>query len=173
MTATDDRPPAGAGLLGLDEHGVFGIRFDRPLRHSPTEVWRALTDPDRLSFWLPGCLIEPWVGGRVRFNFGEEGAATGVVRSLHAPETPRDGGALEHSWRWDGLPESVVAWRLTPAPQGTRLLLTHREPPRDAAGDFALGWHLILDVLTRHLDGASSDEVWAQAASLAAHYAAG
>ncbi|MDT0265239.1 SRPBCC family protein [Streptomyces sp. DSM 44915] len=168
----NDLPPHGAGLLGLDEQGAFGVRFDRELRHPTTRVWAALTEPARLAGWLPGCLIEARVDGLVRFDFGPEGTATGRVRALRAPGSDLEAGTLEHSWRWDGVPESLVSWRLAPTGGGCRLTLTHREVPAAPARDFAVGWHLVLDVLTHTLAGTPADQVWADAERLGAHYAA-
>ncbi|GAA1076596.1 SRPBCC family protein [Nocardiopsis composta] len=167
MTTT---PPAGAGTLGIGDDGAFRIHFDRTLRHPVAAVWAALTDPDKLSVWMQGCRIEPRVGGAVHYDFGEEGAATGEVTVLRPPG--ESGGAeLEHTWLWEGLPPSVVTWRLEPAEAGTRLLLTHRELPREPATDFAVGWHVILDVLDRHFAGRSWDDVWDGYGPLAEHYA--
>ncbi|MFW5418069.1 SRPBCC family protein [Nocardiopsis sp. CNT-189] len=169
MTTT---PPAGAGTLGIGDDGAFRIRFDRTLRHPVDAVWAALTDPDKLAVWMQGCRIDPRVGGKVRYDFGEEGAATGEVTALRPPG--EDGGAaeLEHTWFWDGQPPSVVTWRLERADSGTRLLLTHRELLREPAADFAVGWHVILDVLDRHCAGRLWDDVWDGYGPLAEHYAA-
>ncbi|WP_275006711.1 SRPBCC family protein [Promicromonospora iranensis] len=168
MTTT---PPAGAGTLGVGDDGTFRIQFDRTLRHPLPAVWAALTDPAKLSVWLPGCRIEARVGGDVRYDFGEEGAATGEVTALRAADDAEPTAELEHTWRWDGLPVSVVTWRLEPADGGTRLVLTHREVGRAPATDFAVGWHVILDSLDRWADGRTSDDVWDSYDTLARHYA--
>ncbi|UED84561.1 SRPBCC domain-containing protein [Streptomyces profundus] len=166
-----ERPPAGAGTLGVGANGAFHIRFDRLLRHHPSRVWEALTTPAKLAVWLPGCSIDPRVGGEARFDFGDEGAATGTVLTLRPPTADGGAGELTHSWRWEGLPTSVVTWWVEPAAEGTRLLLDHRELIREPATDFAIGWHLILDALTGCCDGAPPDDAWGGAESLAAHYA--
>lgn len=167
MTTT---PPAGAGTLGVGDDGTFRIQFDRTLRHPLPAVWAALTDPAKFSVWMPGCRIEPRVGGAVRYDFGEEGAATGDVTALREPDDADPTAELEHTWRWDGLPASTVTWRLEPAGAGTRLVLTHGEVSREPATDFAVGWHVILDSLDRHVSDQPADDVWDAYESLAEHY---
>ncbi|WP_062207341.1 SRPBCC domain-containing protein [Streptomyces sp. NBRC 109706] len=142
-----EQPPAGAGTLGIGADGAFRIHFDRLLRHHPGRVWEALTTPAKLAVWLPGCAIDARIGGDVRFDFGDEGAATGTVLTLHPPTADGGAGELTHSWCWEGLPTSVVVWRLEPTAEGTRLLLTHRELTPEPANEFAIGWQLILDAL--------------------------
>ncbi|MEV1295805.1 SRPBCC domain-containing protein [Pseudonocardia sp. NPDC049635] len=167
MTTT---PPTGAGTLGIGEDGTFRIRFDRTLRHSLPKVWAALTDPSKLSVWMPGCRIDPHVGGTTVYDFGEEGRATGEVLAIRPPSEVDPSGELEHSWRWEGLPDSIVAWRLEPVEEGTRLLLIHREVVRDPAVEFAIGWHVILDTLDRYVEDHPWDDVWDDYDLLAEHY---
>ncbi|WP_407320302.1 hypothetical protein UQW22_07570 [Isoptericola halotolerans] len=40
------------------------------------------------------------------FDFGEEGTATGEVTAVEEPSL------IEHTWVWDGVPDSVVRWEL-------------------------------------------------------------
>ncbi|QJW35077.1 SRPBCC family protein [Cellulosimicrobium protaetiae] len=167
MTTT----PTGAGTLGIGTDGTFRIRFDRVLDHPVDRVWAALTDPEKLGVWMPGSRIDPRVGGEVRYDFGEEGSATGEVTSVRAPSASDPTAELEHTWRWEGLPVSAVTWHLEPSGSGTRLHLTHREVLREPATEFTIGWHVILDTLDRYADGRSWDDVWDGYDLLAAHYA--
>lgn len=167
MTTTS---PSGAGALGIGEDGTFRIRFDRTLRHPLPKIWAALTDPAKLSVWMQGCRIDPHIGGVVVYDFGEEGRATGEVLALRPPTETDPTAELEHSWRWEGLPDSIVTWRLEPVEAGTRLLLTHREVVRDPAVEFAIGWHVILDTLDRYAGRHPWDDVWDDYRLLAEHY---
>ena len=36
-----------------ERDGRFVLRFERRLPHPPEEVWRALTEPDRMAAWFP------------------------------------------------------------------------------------------------------------------------
>ncbi len=60
---------------------------------------------------------------------------------------------------------------MEPVAVGTRLLLTHAELPREPATDFAVGWHIILDVLDRYFADRSWDDVGDSNGPLAEHYA--
>lgn len=166
MTAQVPNPLRGT--LGVGPEGVFRIRFERVLAHSPERVWAWITDPERLERWLPGCAVDARVGGAVRFDFGDEGAATGVVSEAVPPGDP---GVLAHSWCWEGVPDSVVRWTLEAAPEGTLLTLVHGELSPEPAADFATGWHVMLDALALAAGGEPTDAAWGAAGEVAALYA--
>lgn len=155
MTST----PPGAGAIRKDDDGTFRITFERSLAQPVTAVWTSLTDPEKFGTWMEGCEIEPRVGGRVVYDFGEEGGARGEVTSFRAPSDGDPTAELQHTWTWDGLPESVVTWRLEPVDGGARLQLVHRGLAQDGAADFAVGWHSILDILERYVDGKGWDDI--------------
>lgn len=166
----DTRTHAARGTLGVGPDGSFQIQFVRELPQPPEKVWRWLTEPDRLARWLPGCQIPAQEGAAVHFDFGEEGAATGEVLSIASPD--EGSGHLEHTWVWEGVPTSVVTWRLEPFQTGTRLTLLHRELVEEPAREFALGWHMMLDSLQLDLEGHSTDSAWAAGEELAGIYLA-
>lgn len=101
---TTPTPDSLRGTLGIGADGAFRIRFERVLAHTPERVWEWITDPERLVLWLPGCTIDPRVGGAVSFDFGDEGAATGVVSEALPPGskgcscTPGAGRASPTRW---------------------------------------------------------------------------
>src|SRR5690606_7459231 len=98
------------GSVGVAPDGSFQVRFARNLPAAPAGVWARLADPAALAAWLPGSRIDARVGGEVRFDFGDEGAAVGEVTRA---DPPADGSAaLAHAWRWDDLPPSNVEWSL-------------------------------------------------------------
>lgn len=168
MTMSETSIYAARGTLGVGPDGSFQIQFVRELPHTPQKVWRWLTEPDRLERWLPGCRIGGREGAAVHFDFGEEGSATGEVRSVAVPD--HGTGHLEHTWVWEGVPTSVVTWQLEPLGGGTRLTLLHRELVEEPAREFALGWYMMLDSLQLDLDGRSTDSAWAAAEELAGNY---
>lgn len=160
------------GTLGVGEGGDFRIHFERTLHHPPERVWQWITDGAKRERWLPGCEIDPRVGGTVRFDFGDEGAATGSVSEIREPGAGTDGtGVLVHSWAWEGVPDSVVRWVVEPALEGTRLTLDHGEVLPEPAVEFAVGWHLMLDALALDLDDRSAGQAWTRAENVAALYA--
>ncbi|MFE9246320.1 SRPBCC domain-containing protein [Nocardiopsis sp. NPDC006938] len=156
------------GTLGVGPAGDFRIRFERVLAHAPDRVWAWIAEPERLERWLPGCAVDARFGGAVRFDFGDEGAATGVVSEA---EPPGERGLLVHGWSWEGVPDSVVRWTLEPVPEGTLLTLVHGELEPEPATDFATGWHVMLDALALDLEGGSADAAWARIGEVAALYA--
>lgn len=163
--------PAGAGTLGIGDDGAFRIHFDRTLRHPVIKVWQAITDPELRNIWLENTRIDMHPGGTVVYDFGDEGKATGEVLSTRPPAEADPSAELTHTWKWEGVPTSVVRWHLEPTDDGfTRLQLTHSELIREPAADFAVGWHAMLDTAERYLDGESWDDVWGQYEELAAHY---
>jgi uncharacterized protein YndB with AHSA1/START domain len=110
----------------------------RELRHSPENVWQALTDPAQLREWAPF---------EVDGNLGTAGSSvklswvttTQITEAkVTRAETPR---VLEyHDMRWE----------LEPLAGGTRLTLWHSIDRRFIAWG-AAGWHICLDVMDRSL----------------------
>lgn len=124
--------------------------FRRALPHPPKAVWRAITDPERLSAWwpFPAREVNLEQGGSIVFEDGE-----GTV--LHARITHLiEGRVLE-------LIEEgadVIRFELEEDGGGTRLTFTHRfdrgpDPARPAAG-----WHQALDALASVL--ANREPTW-------------
>jgi len=111
----------------------------RELRHSPEQVWHALTDPAQLREWAPfvvdaslgkpGSVHLTWVGN-------PQALETRVTRA----EAPR---LLEYG---------DIRWELEPSGTGTRLTLWHSIDRRYISWG-AAGWHISLDVLDRLLAG--------------------
>ncbi|MEO5813740.1 MAG: SRPBCC family protein [Gemmatimonadaceae bacterium] len=117
----------------------------RELRHSPTKVWRALTDPEQLREWAP------FDADR---NLGSTGPAkltTVGASALHINDASvtkaEPPTLLEFSWGGNDM-----RWELAPMANGTRLTLWHNIGRRFVAMG-AAGWHISLDVLDRLLDG--------------------
>jgi uncharacterized protein YndB with AHSA1/START domain len=146
--------------------GMVTCRFERLLRHPVEVVWRAITEPDEIERWMgtrPDIDLRP--GGQyvTRHRTGDE-----VTDHITRLEPPR---LLEHTF-WEHVnPSARVTWELSPAGDGSRLVLTHRLSLDDvrraaatvAAGDdiFTIisrncaGWHRLLDMLAATLDGRS------------------
>ncbi|WP_435206693.1 SRPBCC family protein [Micromonospora sp. bgisy143] len=130
------------------EHAGGGatLVFVRDLRHPPTAVWAALTDPAQLAQWAPfladrdlgspGAAVLTLVDGETTAD------QTAVVRRAEPPHL------LEYTWGDD-----LLRWELTPSGDGTRLTLRHTVADRGVLPMVAAGWHLCLDVADRLLDG--------------------
>lgn len=146
-----------SGRLVWVEEGRPAIRFTRRLPSvAPERVWRAVTDESDLTAWFPCRIVgERRVGATLRFPFGDVAADdpsvdSGVVTDWDPPR----------SWAfvWGGF-----AVRIEVAPDGSgggggSVLTFTQELPEDRgpAARQAAGWHVCLDGLQRHLEGAGS-----------------
>jgi hypothetical protein len=92
---------------------------------SKEELWELITDADELSAWLGGtCVIEPDVGGLVRFELPDDGlVATGVVREWSPPISSRSVAAIEHTFVDQAQPNVtyVCNWVLSASGSGCDL----------------------------------------------------
>lgn len=138
-------PGPAAGAKVMNEGDRWTLVLVRELRHPPTKVWHALTDPEQLREWAP------FDADR---NLGEAGpvtlstVATSVPQisatSITRAEAPR---VLEYSWGGND-----IRWELDPLAGGTRLTLWHNIGRKFVAMG-AAGWHICFDVLDRFLAG--------------------
>lgn len=134
-------------------HGTFetidgrpAVRFERRLRHPVDQVWRAVTEPAELAHWFPSRVeVELKEGGDMHFVHADDAAppADGTVLELD-PER-----VFEFTWGSERL-----RIELAPADDGCQLTLTHFLSTREQAARDAAGWHVCLDRLGDHLDGA-------------------
>lgn len=70
------------------------LRFERVLDHPVDEVWRALTEPDRLLQWLADVDIDTRQGGRIQLRLGQPAGyeVSGAVTRIDPPKV------LEYTW---------------------------------------------------------------------------
>lgn len=118
------------------------VEYDLP--HSPSKVWRALTESGLLAAWLMPNDIRPVVGHRFTFKAQAMPGWDGVVHcAVLDVESEK---LLRYSWRGGAESsrlDSVVTWTLTPTRQGTKLVLEHTGfLPRNAFAFDAMsqGW---------------------------------
>lgn len=97
------------------------ISFELDLHHSPSKVWRALTDPHLLAEWLlPVLDLELEPGAAFTFHAQPQPGWDGVVNCRLLEIEPE----RKLSWRWAvGEIDTVVAFALTPTVSGTHLSL--------------------------------------------------
>ncbi|HTE44214.1 MAG TPA: SRPBCC family protein [Gemmatimonadaceae bacterium] len=138
-------PGAAAGAHVRKEGEKWTLVLIRELRHPPTKVWNALTDPGQLREWAP------FDADRNLDAIGPAklttvGAPTPLVSetTVTRAEAPR---LLEYVWgKFD------MRWELEPLGDGTKLTLWTNIGRRFVAMG-AAGWHICFDVLDRLLDG--------------------
>src|SRR5256886_14621482 len=118
----------------------------RELRHSPTKVWQALTDPAQLREWAPFDADRSLgtVGSTVKLT--TVGAPT-----LHVTETKvrRADAPKSLEYNWGGFD---MRWELEALGGGTRLTLWTNIDRRFISMG-AAGWHICFDVLDHLLSG--------------------
>lgn len=117
--------------------------FDRKLAHEPEQVWRMLTDNQKIQRWFAGLQIEKsGKDGYLTFDMGHGKFEKMAITDYE--ERKRLG------FEWG---EDHVLFKLTPEEGGTRLQLVETiqaltdHTPKDVAG-----WHVCLDVLEALLD---------------------
>jgi uncharacterized protein YndB with AHSA1/START domain len=138
-------PGAAAGARVRKQGDNWTLVLVRELRHSPTKVWQALTDPAQLREWAPFDADRNLdSAGPVKLStVGTPTPQVSETRVTRA-EAPR---LLEYSWG-----DNDMRWELEPLDNGTRLTLWHNINRKFIAMG-AAGWHICFDVLDRHLAG--------------------
>jgi uncharacterized protein YndB with AHSA1/START domain len=109
-----------------DKSEVQSIHVEYDLPHPPSKVRRALTESDLLAAWLMENDIRPVVGHRFTFKAQPMPGWDGIVQCEVLEVEPQ--ALLRYSWIGGAETsrlDSVVTWRLTPTPQGTKLTLEH------------------------------------------------
>jgi uncharacterized protein YndB with AHSA1/START domain len=130
--------------------------LQRFLRHPPSAVWKAITDPEQMRQWyLTTAVVEGREGGQVDLVTGQGRVhATGRILTWDPPRV------YEHEWivakEESALrtgEQTIVRWELSPREGGTFLVLTHRGLTRRTAEVFRHGLPGFLDRLAAQLDG--------------------
>lgn len=124
------------------------IVVERELPHPPEKVWRALTQPHLIAEWLMKNDFSPVLSHRFGLR-ADWGAVACQVQAIEPNRT------LSYTWDTKDL-RSVVTWRLTPTPQGTRLRLeqTGFRPDQSSYYRGAMaGWPRFMADLERVLEG--------------------
>jgi len=136
-------PAAGAEVRKDGEN--WTLVLVREVRHPPTKVWQALTDPTQLREWAPFDADRSLASvGEVRLT--TVGAPTPVISETRVTraDAPK---LLEYRWG-----DNDIRWQLEPLGDGTRLTLWHNIDRRFISMG-AAGWHICIDVLDRLLAG--------------------
>jgi uncharacterized protein YndB with AHSA1/START domain len=138
--------PTLDGVLRATPDGHV-VRFERDYPTDATDLWRAVTEPDRIARWLAPISGDRREGGRVQVHF-DDGASDFDVVTCRAPHE------LVVHWRQgEGRPTTVTA-RITPLDDvRARLVLEHERLSAEAAPQYAGGWHWHLDALAATLTG--------------------
>jgi uncharacterized protein YndB with AHSA1/START domain len=137
--------PASAAHIEKDGES-WRLVVTKELRHPPSTVWEAITDPTQLREWAPFDADGSLGTAGTKVKLTTVGAPTPHVTdtTVTRAEAPR---LLEYNWGGFDM-----RWQLEPLAGGTRLTLwTNIDRRYIAMG--AAGWHICLDVLDHLLSG--------------------
>ena len=136
-------PAAGAGIEKDGES--WTLVLVREMRHPPSKVWEALTEPEHLREWAPfdadRSLASPGTVTLSTVSAPTPQVSAAVVKRAEPPKL------LQYSWG-----DSDLKWQLEPLGKGTRLTLWHNIDRRYISWG-AAGWHICFDVLDSLLAG--------------------
>jgi uncharacterized protein YndB with AHSA1/START domain len=139
------QPGPAAGAEVHKDGETWTLVLVRDLRHPPTKVWQALTEPEHLREWAPfdadRSLASAGTVTLTTVNAPTKQVSETVVKRAEAPKL------LQYSWG-----DSDLKWQLEPRGKGTRLTLWHNIDRRFISWG-AAGWHICFDVLDQHLAG--------------------
>jgi len=146
MSRRDDYTPGAASGAEVRKEGeTWTLVLVRDLRHPPSKVWDALTDPAQLREWAPFD-ADRSLGAVGAVKLSTVGIPTPVVSETRVTRAdPPE--LLEYNWG-----EQALRWHLEPFGAGTRLTLWHSIGRRFVSMG-AAGWHICLDVLDQYLSG--------------------
>ena len=143
MTDRDQYTPGPARGAEVRKAGEkWTLVLVRELRHSPEQVWQALTDPAHLREWAP-------------FEADGSLGTSGTTVKLTTVGAPRPQVSETRVTRADAptlLEYNEIRWELAAFGDGTRLTLWHNIDRRIISWG-AAGWHIAFDVLDRLLSG--------------------
>ncbi len=149
MSTTNAETGRGFGRIEEKADGSHEGTLERLYEgHSPTDVWRAMTDPKRLGEWLAPGTIELRRGGKVHIDFVD----SGIVIESEVLEF-EDGRLLSYSWSKPGEPTRPLRFSLEAVGRDTRLTLRVGVPAGEDAAKACAGFEGHLDMLGAALEG--------------------
>lgn len=134
------------GVLRSDgERG--SVRFERPYDTTAADLWRIVTEPERLGRWFAPVSGDLRIGGVYHADMGTDGISSGRIRECDPPHR------YLVSWEDGGEQESEVEVTVTAAGEQAVLALEHRGLPARFLPDYGAGWQGYLEVLEATSEG--------------------
>jgi uncharacterized protein YndB with AHSA1/START domain len=154
---------SAAKKAGQDEQNLIKITKTIVIDAPPDIVFKAISDPAELTNWFPDhAILEPRVGGKVRFSFYKEKSAAEHQRDFLQEGTVKEfipSKKLSYTWRFNDtpeFPETIVTWELEEIDHNkTRVVLNHsgftgKETGKLSSTEFDSGWTYFLDRLDKY-----------------------
>jgi uncharacterized protein YndB with AHSA1/START domain len=146
-----------------DEQNLIEIKKTIVIDAPPDIVFKAITDPAELTNWFPDhAILEPRVGGKVRFSFFKEKSAAEHQRDFLQEGTIKEfipGKKVSYTWQFKDtpeFPETIVTWELEEIDNNkTKVVLNHsgftgKETGKLSSKEFDNGWTYFLDRLEKY-----------------------
>ena len=140
---------------GAAEPGWSAVELHRLLPATAEEVFAAWTDPELMARWLSAgghaeAEVDLRVGGRFRVTMVGQGQRIEHTGEYLEVAPPR---RLAFTWAspFTGPEPTVVTVELSPAENGTELLLRHERLPEDQVKPHTGGWGRMLDRLAEEV----------------------
>ncbi len=132
---------------------IRSVVVEREIPHSPTKVWRALTQPHLIQEWLMPNDFSPVVGHHFKLT-GEWGGILDCEVLALDPDR-----SLSYTWNYSHADSafdlrSVVTFTLVPTSTGTLLRMEQsgfRPNQKQAAGGAKVGWERMFEKLEQVL----------------------
>lgn len=151
------------GILDSNSAGALAVTFERRYDTSPDDLWRTVTEPERLARWFAPVAGELREGGQFTIHFDDADVPVCRVEKCDTPTS--------FAWTWHhSTSTSRVEVEVHPEGSGSRLVLRHE---RIQSPDYAAGWQAHLLGLDDYLAGgdAAGDAWWDRFSSAQRAYA--
>lgn len=154
---------SAAKKASQDEQNLIEIKKTTVIDAPPDIVFKAISDPAELTNWFPDhAILEPRIGGKVRFSFYKEKSAAEHQRDFLQEGTVKEfipGKKVSYTWQFKDapeFPETIVTWELEEIDHNkTRVVLNHsgftgKETGKLSSTEFDNGWAYFLDRLEKY-----------------------
>lgn len=154
---------SAAKKASQDEQNLIEIKKTIVIDAPPDIVFKAISDPAELTNWFPDhAILEPRIGGKVRFSFYKEKSAAEHQRDFLQEGTVKEfipGKKVSYTWQFKDapeFPETIVTWELEEIDHNkTRVVLNHsgftgKETGKLSSIEFDNGWAYFLDRLEKY-----------------------
>jgi uncharacterized protein YndB with AHSA1/START domain len=127
--------------------GRGAVRMEDRYATGASDLWSALTDPERLARWVATVEGELSLGGTVQAHFTSGWEGSGRIE-ICAPPT-----RLLVRWNPGTSEETVLEATLVPEAGATRLVIEERGLPLAEAPAHGAGWQAHVEDLRAYLEG--------------------
>lgn len=127
--------------------GRVVVRLEGIYDTDATDLWSALTEPERLSRWLAQVEGDLRLGGTFSAFVANGERADGTIVVCEPPRR------LHVTWRVGDDEETLIAVELVADGDRTRLVLEERGVLASDAAGYGAGWHAFVEALGAHVAG--------------------